>query len=445
MTSLRQRVVLWLMPPLLVVGAVAAAGAYFFMADRLTAAYDQDLGDIARALIPYLEERDGKIALAFTPQADAVLRSDSSERIFYAVLDPRGRTIAGDADLPEVHDFEGDGPAFWDARARGRSLRMAAIRAAVQRTPVIVVAAETTGKRDRAARDALLSAILPVLLLAIAMLVAVILGVQRGLDPAEQLRAQLAARPPGDLRPVGEPAVAELRPLVQALNEMLARLEQSRHTQTRFIADAAHQLRTPIAGIVTQLDLARKDTADREEHLQLAREGATRLARLAQQILSLTAADPVSNPEAPREPCDLARIVESHADVWVRSAGPRGVELGFDLAPAPTLGNAVLIGEMATNLVDNAARYGARNVTVATRRWGDKALIEVTDDGPGIPSSQRERVFDRFHRLDNANGEGSGLGLAIVREIAERHHAAIEMTDGPERMGTRIGVLFPAA
>jgi len=236
---------------------------------------------------------------------------------------------------------------------------------------------------------------------------------------------------------------AELRPLVRALNGMLSRLDEAQHVQTRFIADAAHQLRTPIAGLVTQLDLAVSDQNSRGQHLEQAREGARRLARLAQQILSLAAADQASNPEAPRETCDLANIVENQADVWIRAATPRGVEIEFDLSRAPIFGNPVLVGELATNLVDNAARYGARTVKIATRRWGDKSLIEVTDDGPGIPPTQRTRVFDRFTR-GSANGEGSGLGLAIVREIAERHGASIEMTDGPERIGTRIGILFPA-
>jgi two-component system sensor histidine kinase TctE len=179
--------------------------------------------------------------------------------------------------------------------------------------------------------------------------------------------------------------------------------------------------------------------------VEKAKEGAARLARLAQQILSLAAADPVSNPQAPRERCDLAGIVEGHADAWLRTAMPRGVELEFELARAPIEGSAVLVGELATNLVDNAVRYGAHNVKVTTRREGDRSLMEVSDDGPGIAQQERTRVFERFHRLDNSDGEGSGLGLAIVREIAQRHGATIEMNDALEHRGTRVSVLFPAS
>ncbi|HXN16038.1 MAG TPA: ATP-binding protein, partial [Usitatibacter sp.] len=261
----------------------------------------------------------------------------------------------------------------------------------------------------------------------------------------DRLREEVQARSPVDLRPIDEPHVVdELRPLIHELNGMLARLDEAQHTQARFIANAAHQLRTPIAGLVTQLDLARSDTVARETHLAHAREGAARLARLAQQILSLAAADPTSNPGAREERCDLAEIVTSHADSWLRAATARAVDIEFDLSAAPLRGNALLVGELASNLVDNAARYGARNVRIATRREAQRALLEVTDDGPGIPLAERERIFGRFQRLDNQSAAGSGLGLAIVSEIAQRHRAQVELSDAPAGRGTRVRVSFPS-
>jgi two-component system sensor histidine kinase TctE len=180
-------------------------------------------------------------------------------------------------------------------------------------------------------------------------------------------------------------------------------------------------------------------------HLAQARAGAARLARLAQQLLSLAAADPASNPKIEQLDCDLSEIVRGRADAWLRATLPRGVEVEFDLDSAPIHGNPVLVGELATNLVDNASRYGARNVRVATRRWGQASLLEVSDDGPGIPPGERGRIFERFYRLDNESTEGSGLGLAIVREIAQRHGASVELSERPDRSGTRVGVMFPAA
>ena len=443
MRSLRLRLFAWLLLPLLVVGATAAAGAYIFMERRLTAAYDLDLGDIARTLVPYIHEHGGKLELDLTEIADAILRADSTDHIYYVVRDGMGNVIAGDAHLKPPPRLPGEDVLYWNDSLEGRPIRAVALEAAIAGRPVSVVAAETTFKRQHAYEDALLSAIAPVALLSLAAIVAVVIGVRRGLGPLEILREELQERSHVDLRPVEEGhVVEELRPLVRELNLMLARLKDAQSTQARFIANAAHQLRTPIAALVTQLDLAWREGTTREAHVAQAREGAARLARLAQQVLSLAAADPVSNPVARTEPCDVADIVKGHADAWVRTANLRHVDLEFDLAPAPIEGDPVLVGEMAANLVDNATRYGAKYVLVGTRREGSRSVLEVVDDGPGIPSEERSRIFERFRRRDGQSAEGSGLGLAIVREIAQRYGATVDVDDAPSGRGMRIRVSF---
>lgn len=444
MESLRLRLLAWLLLPLLVVGATAAAGAYLFMERRLTSAYDLDLGDIARALVPYIKAHDGRIVLELTDVADAILRADSTDHIYYAVRDGEGNVVAGDRHLKAPPRLPGDDLLFWYDTLDGRPIRAVALETATGGMPVSVVAAETTSKRQHASEDAMLSAIAPAALLSLATIVAVVFGVRRGLGPLERLREELQSRSHVDLRPVEEGRVVdELKPLVRELNLMLARLREAQNTQARFIANAAHQLRTPIAAIVTQLELAGREGTDQAAHFRNAREGAARLARLAQQVLSLAAADPVSNPVVRSEPCDLAEIVKGQADAWVRAASSRGVDVEFDLAPAPIVGDPVLVGELTTNLVDNATRYGARYVLVGTRRAGARSILEVIDDGPGIPASERTRIFERFRRLDAQGTEGSGLGLAIVAEIAQRHDAAVEVDDAPSGKGTRIRVSFP--
>jgi two-component system sensor histidine kinase TctE len=445
MASLRLRLLAWLLPPLLVVAVVAGGGAYAFLERRLTAAYDLDLGDIARAIASYVHARDGKILLGFTPQADAVLRADSTDQISYALLDARGALVAGDSALPSPDTLPAPQPRFWDATRLGTPVRAVVFDASADAIPVRVVVTETMRKRDRASRDAALSAIIPAALLLIAAVAGIVIGVGRGLGPLDDLRDQLQARSHLDLRPLDEGRIVEeLRPLVQALNDMLARLDESQHTQARFIANAAHQLRTPIAGVITQLDLA-QGGAGNEKHLAHAREGAARLARLAHQILSLAAADPRSNPNLPQEPIDLAEIVKGRAGEWVRMLTARRAEIEFDLGSAPARGDALLVGELAANLVDNAARYGGRNVTVATRRDEDRSVLEVSDDGSGIPHGARKHIFERFRRLDNESTEGSGLGLAIVSEIAQRHGAKVDVRDAPGGKGTSVIVSFPVA
>jgi len=444
MRSLRLRLLAWLLPPLLVVAVVAAGGAYMFLERRLTAAYDHNLGDIARALVPYIRANNGRPYIDFTPQAEAVLRADSTDQIYYAVLDASGNAVAGDRALPIADSAPAPNPRFWDDTRMGEKVRAVVLDSQAGTQPVRVVAVETTHKRMRASRDAALSAIVPAVLLLGAAVTGIVLGVGRGLHPLDAMRDSLQARSHVDLRPFDDRQVDdELKPLVGALNGMLARLDDAQQRQGRFIANAAHQLRTPIAGVITQLDLAKSATGDREAHIKHAREGTAKLARLAQQILSLAAADPLSNPGTTDERCDLAEIVTSHADEWLRMVNSLGVELEFDLNPAPIIGNAVLVGELAANLVHNAARYGARTVTVATRATERDSILEVTDDGPGIPAGERERAFERFSRLNPQSTEGSGLGLAIVSEIAQRHRAMIDLVDGPGGRGTRVAIAFP--
>ena len=430
--------------PLLVVGASAATGAYVFMKRQLTAAYDLNLGDIARTLVPYIWVRDGKLELELNKVADQVLRADSMDLVYYVIRDGEGRVIAGDSHLTTPPRIPGGNLLFWNDQLDGRAIRAVALDTSIAGQPVSIVAAETTNKRQHAYDEALVSAITPTALLSLGAIIALVLGVRRGLGPLEVLREELQSRSHVDLRPVEEGhVVEELRPLVRELNLMLARLKDAQGMQARFIANAAHQLRTPIAGLVTQLDLAWREGSEREAHVRQAREGAARLARLAQQVLSLAAADPVSNPVARTETCDMSDIVKGHADAWVRAANTRHVDLEFDLAPAPIEGDPVLVGEMAANLVDNATRYGAKYVLVGTRREGKSSILEVVDDGPGIPPEERSRIFERFRRLDNQSTEGSGLGLAIVREIAQRYGASVQVEDAPSGRGTRVCVSFP--
>ena len=447
MKSLRGRLLAWLLVPLVVVGVVATTGAYAFLQRRLTDAYDLDLGDIARALVPFIRVQDGRQVLVIERQADAVLRADSTDQIYYSIVDDMGDVLAGEANMPRPPFAPDDTARFYDASYFGQPIRVAVLRTLVQGHPVQVMAAETTRKRERAHRDALLSAFVPTTLLSAAAVLAVLLGVRGGLRPVEDLRRQLKARTHLDLSPVREPASAEeLRPLVNELNQMFKRLGEAHDVQAHFIANAAHQLRTPIAGLVTQIELAQgsDDRAKRELHLGNARESAARLTRLAQQVLSLAAADPLSNPKAVEERCDLADIVKDRAGEWLRRVDGRRVELEFELAPAPIRGSSVLVGELASNLVDNAARYGAKTVTVVTRDGDGRSVLEVIDDGPGIPVPERTRIFERFRRLDNESTDGSGLGLAIVKEIAQRHRANIRVEDGPRGCGTCVAVSFPS-
>jgi len=432
---------------MVVVLALAAAGSYQLLHEHQTAAFDEDLADITTATVVHVGLQEGVPALLTPTQSGTVLRSDAETRVYYALYNAEGRLLAGEPELRLAPASSNPGPHFWYGTVDGKTVRVTSRQVSVGAGPVTLVVAETMSKRERARLETLLSVIVPAVLLCLAAALMVLFGVKRGLAPLERLREEIQARSYQDLSPISDADVAEeLKPVLRELNNMLGRLGEAQRTQVRFVANAAHQLRTPIAGLLAQLDLVRAGTeVERAAHLGQARSSAERLARLAQQLLSLASADPASNPEVEQRQCDLSDIVRDRADSWLRTTLQRGVEVEFDLDVAPIRGNPTLLGELATNLVDNASRYGARNVRIATRHWGRSSLLEVTDDGPGIPPEERGRIFERFYRLDNESTEGSGLGLAIVREIAQRHGASVELSERPGESGTRVGVMFPAA
>jgi two-component system sensor histidine kinase TctE len=263
------------------------------------------------------------------------------------------------------------------------------------------------------------------------------------------LRRQIESRSHRDLTPLDEPgAPREVRPLVHAINALMERLQRAMVAQQKFIADAAHQLRTPLAGLKTHAELALREDSlsgmrDRVHALMLATDRSTHLAR---QLLALARAEPEAGSAAPMAAIDLNALAKKVTSEWVPRAIERRIDLGANTEPSvvPIRANAVLVQELLGNLIDNALRYtppGGR-VTVRVEACGDRARLSVEDNGPGIPPAERSRVFDRFQRLGESGTEGCGLGLAIVREIAELHGARIDLGEGPDNRGTRVRVDF---
>jgi two-component system sensor histidine kinase TctE len=312
-----------------------------------------------------------------------------------------------------------------------------------------VLVGETMVKRTRLAREVLVYSLLPEVLIALATLVIVWFGVKRGLSPLSRLSEEIKARSPRDLRAIDAAAAPEeTRPLVSALNGLLEEVSQAAQNQQRFLANAAHQLRTPLAGLQahTELALAQPVPDSCRAHLEHVHEATIRTARLANQLLALARAEPGGR-GTPSE-INLKNVVEAEADSWVHQALARELDLGFELESAPVRGDALLLREALANLVHNAIEYSQRGgrVTVRTGRRGGQSFAEVEDDGPGIPPAERERVLERFYRVAGTVGTGSGLGLAIVREIAAGHGAKIDIGDGGGGQGTRgcrVALTFP--
>jgi two-component system sensor histidine kinase TctE len=440
--SLRAHLLRLLLPPIAALLALGAFIAYFPSIEPTTEAYDQKLVDIGIALGGHVRVTPEEYRFELPPAVEEVLRADRLDKIYYRVISPGGLEIAGDATLPLSPS---DSPAY-DAKHHGQPVRIVSVQTPCGRSTCAVLVAETTVKRAQAARDIVLSSLFPEILIALATLVIVWFGVKRGLWPLARLSEEIKARSPRDLRPIDIAAAPEeTASLLTALNGLLGQVAGAAQNQRRFLANAAHQLRTPLAGLRahTELALAQPMPESCRGHLEQVHQATIRTARLANQLLALARAEPGGS-ERPSGEINLKAVVEDQADTWVHQALARDVDLGFELEAAPVQGDAFLLREAMANLVHNAIEYSQRGgrVTVRTGRNGSHTFVEVEDDGPGIPLHERERVLERFYRVPGTPGTGSGLGLAIVREIAASHAGAISLDDNGSR-GCRVALKFP--
>lgn len=449
--SLRQLLLGWLVAPLLAVLVVGAIIAYFIALRAATDAYDKALLDPVIAMADHIKLVDGHIEFDLPPIAQRVLMVDAYDRLYFQVTGPNGELISGNQGLPlPLQRTLANDPVFYDASYLGDQVRVAALRVPMANGgEVVIQAAETLVKRTRMVWEILLADLLPDFLVALAVLLLVWIGVGRGLKPLERLRAEIAARSHTDLRPVrADDAPEEVRPLLQTLNELLARLQATIEAQQRFLANAAHQLRTPLAGLQMQTELIARGQLPDELRGQLSQlqKATVKTAHLANQLLTLAHAEPARWNTHSMTDLDLQSIAEAAAAEWVPRALAKKIDLGFELSAAPLRGDPLLIRELLANLIDNAINYtpSGGHVTVRTRNHGG-AVLEVEDNGLGIPEKARDRVFERFYRIEGTSGEGSGLGLAIVQEIAGLHDARLEITSAASGRGTLVVVRFPLA
>ncbi|MGD9833532.1 MAG: ATP-binding protein, partial [Piscinibacter sp.] len=314
---------------------------------------------------------------------------------------------------------------------------------------MLVQVARSRASREQLARSILVDTALPLSVLIALMSMIVWAGIRAGLAPLARMRALVEGRAPNDLAPLElQSAPREVHALAKAVNTLLAAVHESVSVQRRFISDAAHQLRTPLAGLKSQTELALNETTDPalRARLQRVHESATRSAHLVNQLLTLARAEPESAAAQGRARVELLKLAGEVTAEWVPKARQSGIDLGFedgDGSPVLVSGNALLLREAIANLIDNAIRYAGRSasVTVRVRTLGPDAQIEVEDDGPGIAPADRERVFERFARA-TMQGDGCGLGLPIVREIAQRHGGQVSL-EGAAPKGLRVLLRLP--
>ena len=448
---LRTRLLRWLLVPLTALLTVDTFVGYWVAVNFAQRAYDRVLVEIARELSLHVRAAEGRLELVLPDQVRRVLLTDQADRIFFEVVDAQGREIAGQP-IPAAPGGPAGHPLY-DGVIEGHPVRIVALRfgpgADDKAIAGEVRVAETGTKRGALAREILLSVVVPqVLLIAIAGIV-VWVGVVRGLASLPPLQRAVASRSDRDRSPVALDTVpGELVPLLQSINVLLARLDRAMTLQSRFISDAAHQLKTPIAVLRAQFELAMRETdpAQMRQALESSRAGLERFSRVVSQLLSLARNEPEAAGAVALSPVDLRALTLEAASEWVPAALKRDIDLGFDDpgAAVEVDGDASRLRELLDNLLDNAVRYSRRGGRVTVRLLDAPApSIEVNDDGERIPPGDRERIFERFHRLLGSAAEGSGLGLSIAQEIATLHGARIELRDDDDGIGNSFVVRFP--
>jgi two-component system sensor histidine kinase TctE len=449
MRSIRLSLLKWLLLPLLAINLLAGGLTYHLAWTPAQVAFDANLANEAWALIPRLHLQERGVEIDLSHQAEEMLRIDRFDAVYFVVRDGAGRTIAGDKDFPVLsHPEKPDAPMAYDHLMRGKTIRVAWLKTMIASHPVYIGVAETLRKRNEIRSEIIFKVVLLEIILTSLLMAMTWFAVSRGLNPLHRIRTALNLRNPDDLSPVREQNVpSELRPLLEAIDNLLNRTETGAKAQQDFLANVAHQLRTPLAGLKTQLEWLQQKYApepDTGKSCRLMLSSVDRMIRQTNQLLALARAEPSQFEKKGLEPVELDKLVEESIQHFVREAGKKSIDLGFDLHPTKVLGDRFLLRDLIDNLVDNAIRYTPAGgvVTVSCHQSASTGTLVIEDNGPGIPLPDREKIFNRFYRL-NVKVAGSGLGLAIVRDIAGDHDAEIDIMSGPEGKGTIFSVRFP--
>jgi two-component system sensor histidine kinase TctE len=446
MGSIRLRLLKWLIVPVLLLNLAGVALNYAIAWIPAQIAFDQSLSDAATMLGARVGERDGRLVLDLPQMAEYALRDDDLDRVYFSVRDGQGRLVAGDLELP-VLPARAAAPAT-DGVVNGEAVRMVAQPVLVGQQQGLVTVAKTLRKRGQA-RAAILRAMLPLAaLFTLASVGFVWFSVSGGLSPLNRVRTDIQARSSDDLSPIASAEVPlEVKPVVHAFNGLLERVREGAQAQQDFLANVAHQLRTPLAGLRTQIELlsAQECKPEAASSLAMMRDSTERMIRQVNQLLSFARAEPGPLRKTHMEPLALDQLLEESIQHFVEQALRKDIDLGFDLQPTMVQGDRFLLRDLVDNLVDNAIRYTPPKgtVTVSCFPHLDGGMLTVEDSGPGIAPAKRSAVFKRFQRLDSKT-TGSGLGLAIVRDIAVAHGASVAIDTPANGQGALFSVYFPA-
>ncbi len=471
----------WMLAPLLLLWPMSVALTWLVAQNIANRPFDRDLAEMARTVArQVMIERavpgeSARARLRLPEVAAEVLRADDADKVFYQVLGARGEFVAGDRDLP-VPDEPPGAPQdlrYRDDEVHGDAVRVAyfwlAPSGVAGESPALVQVAETLEKRSRLATEIIKGVIVPQFVVLPLAVLLVWFALARGIKPLNELQQRIRRRESHDLAPLPERDVPEeVAPLVAAINDLLARLDRSISTQRHFLADAAHQLKTPLAGLRMQAELAQReidagapDPKSLKRSLQQIAYSSQRAAHMVNQLLAMARAEDKESARRPPQEVNLARLARETVRDFVPRALDKRIDLGYEgpderqTLPMPDdvrlLGQPLLVRELIRNLVDNALHYTPAGGTVTVRvmadPFGQVVVLQVEDTGPGIPDAERSLVLQPFYRALGTDVDGSGLGLAIVNEIVQQHRAELTIEDARPRaaaaaQGIGCGAMF---
>jgi two-component system, OmpR family, sensor histidine kinase TctE len=445
-SSISRQLVFWLAVPLMLLALCGALVHYFNSVAPNVISSDRRLKDATNALMAHVLIKEGR---AFVdPDSGGRPALPSPDSVRYALRDSQGHLLLGDAQLPSEPLTGASAQVFAMTQIDERSLRTLTTRFDTKLGMLMITVADARPPSAPAARYGFMSTLLWDFVQLDITLVLVWVGIQLGLRPTKKLRDEIAERSPQDLRPIAESSVPrELAPIVITLNRLFLLLRTSVQSQQQFIANTAHQLRTPITGMQAQLDLLAAEPAavPIKSRLLTLQEGIRQLAHSSNQLLTLARADPAVNIASRKQSVDLSATVAEIAARFFDRALQANIDLGVDVKPVTVIADPSLLDDLLSNLVDNALKYTppGGSVTVSAGELSGRPYLAVDDTGPGIPEAERQHVRQRFYRLPNSPGHGSGLGLAIVEEIARLYEATLTIGAGPGNRGTRVHLQFP--
>lgn len=447
--SLKNGILLRLIVPLIFFISLESILSYFVTLHYVDRTYDGWLLDSARSLAQEIKVVEADITVELPPAALEIIKWDELDKTYFKISSLEKGLLAGDALVPDAPDtVDGTKPVYFKAEINGEPVRVVSMQVVKQNITdtFYVQVAETLNKRKQMMTDILLADLVPQLVLVGIASLYLLVGLKRGLRPLHRLANSIAQRSARDLSPIQDADVfLEVRTLTDTINGLLVRLTGAIDAQQRFIANAAHQLRTPLAGLVVQAEraLREQDLAAMQPALLQMQNSADRLSHTVSQLLVLAKSEPVDGMNE-LKPTNLYDVVRDTCMEWAAKALQRDMELSLEATGKAIiiLGDAVLLGELLANLLDNAINYGQPRGNIFVRlNHAPTPSLTVEDDGPGIPDSEKNRIFERFYRMPNSPGNGCGLGLAIVREIADLHHAQLELGNG-ELGGMRVCIRF---